>query len=167
MQKYIKEVFVDYQKDNPLLEAQIENINLYKKTNKLQVEVISSNQIHINDMEDSENYLTKRFKVNKALIDIHYTDVKIEPNIKEEWKNVISYVTRKEPFSKAILTGSMPEVSGKNVCVKLALKGADFLLAKKFDKGLEHLFSNIYNEKFFVSFEESLAENYFELLESL
>ena len=165
MQKYIKEVFVDYQKDNPLLEAQIENINLYKKTNKLQVEVISSNQIHINDMEDFENYLTKRFKVNKALIDIHYTDVKIEPNIKEEWKNVISYVTRKEPFSKAILTGSMPEVSGKNVCVKLALKGADFLLAKKFDKGLEHLFSNIYNEKFFVSFEESLAENYFELLE--
>ncbi len=165
MQKYIKEVFVDYQKDNPLLEAQIENINLYKKTNKLQVEVISSNQIHINDMEDFENYLTKRFKVNKALIDIHYTDVKIEPNIKEEWKNVISYVTRKEPFSKAILTGSMPEVSGKNVCVKLALKGADFLLAKKFDKGLEHLFSNIYNEKFFVSFEETLAENYFELLE--
>ena len=165
MQKYIKEIFVDYQKDNPLLEAQIENINLYKKTNKLQVEVISSNQIHINDMEDFENYLTKRFKVNKALIDIHYTDVKIEPNIKEEWKNVISYVTRKEPFSKAILTGSMPEVSGKNVCVKLALKGADFLLAKKFDKGLEHLFSNIYNEKFFVSFEESLAENYFELLE--
>ena len=165
MQKYIKEVFVDYQKDNPLLEAQIENINLYKKTNKLQVEVNSSNQIHINDMEDFENYLTKRFKVNKALIDIHYTDVKIEPNIKEEWKNVISYVTRKEPFSKAILTGSMPEVSGKNVCVKLALKGADFLLAKKFDKGLEHLFSNIYNEKFFVSFEESLAENYFELLE--
>ena len=165
MQKYIKEVFVDYQKDNPLLEAQIENINLYKKTNKLQVEVNSSNQIHINDMEDFENYLTKRFKVNKALIDIHYTDVKIEPNIKEEWKNVISYVTRKEPFSKAILTGSMPEVSGKNVCVKLALKGADFLLAKKFDKGLEHLFSNIYNEKFFVSFEETLAENYFELLE--
>ena len=165
MQKYIKEVFVDYQKDNPLLEAQIENINLYKKTNKLQVEVISSNQIHINDMEDFENYLTKRFKVNKALIDIHYTDVKIEPNINEEWKNVISYVTRKDPFSKAILTGSMPEVSGKNVCVKLALKGADFLLAKKFDKGLEHLFSNIYNEKFFVSFEESLAENYFELLE--
>ena len=95
MQKYIKEVFVDYQKDNPLLEAQIENINLYKKTNKLQVEVNSSNQIHINDMEDFENYLTKRFKVNKALIDIHYTDVKIEPNIKEEWKNVISYVTRK------------------------------------------------------------------------
>ena len=165
MQKYIKEVFVDYQKDNPLLDAQIENINLYKKTNKLQVEVVSSNQIHISEMEDFENYLTKRFKVNKALIDIHYTDVEIKPNIQEEWQNVVNYVTKKEPFSKAILTGSMPEVSGKNVCVKLALKGADFLLAKKFDKGLEHLFSNIYNKKFLVNFEENLADNYFEVLE--
>ena len=165
MQKYIKEVFVDYQKDNPLLEAQIENINLYKKTNKLQVEVESSNPIHINEMEDFENYLTKRFHVDKALIDIHYKDVEIEQNIENEWNNVINYVTRKEPFSKAILTGSRLELSGKNVCVKLALKGADFLLAKKFDKGLEHLFSNIYNENYVVKFEENLADNYFEMLE--
>ena len=165
MQKYIKEVFVDYQNDNPLLDAQIENINLYKKTNKLQVEVESSNPIHINEMEDFENYLIKRFHVDKALIDIHYKDVEIEQDVANQWTNVINYVTRKEPFSKAILTGSKLDVSGKNISVKLALKGADFLLAKKFDKGLEHLLSNIYNENYVVKFEENLADNYMELLE--
>ena len=165
MQKYIKEVFVDYQNDNPLLDAQIENINLYKKTNKLQVEVESSNPIHINEMEDFENYLIKRFHVDKALIDIHYKDVEIEQDVENQWTNVINYVTRKEPFSKAILTGSKLDVSGKNISVKLALKGADFLLAKKFDKGLEHLLSNIYNENYVVKFEENLADNYMELLE--
>ncbi len=166
MQKYIKEVFVDYQNDNPLLDAQIENINLYKKTNKLQVEVESSNPIHINEMEDFENYLIKRFHVDKALIDIHYKDVEIEQDVENQWTNVINYVTRKEPFSKAILTGSKLDVSGKNISVKLALKGADFLLAKKFDKGLEHLLSNIYNENYVVKFEENLADNYLELLEA-
>lgn len=165
MQKYIKEVFVDYQNDNPLLDAQIENINLYKKTNKLQVEVESSNPIHINEMEDFENYLIKRFHVDKALIDIHYKDVEIEQDVENQWTNVINYVTRKEPFSKAILTGSKLDVSGKNISVKLALKGADFLIAKKFDKGLEHLLSNIYNENYVVKFEENLADNYMELLE--
>ena len=166
MQKYIKEVFVDYRNDNPLLDAQIENINLYKKTNKLQVEVESSNPIHINEMEDFENYLIKRFHVDKALIDIHYKDVEIEQDVENQWTNVINYVTRKEPFSKAILTGSKLDVSGKNISVKLALKGADFLLAKKFDKGLEHLLSNIYNENYVVKFEENLADNYLELLEA-
>ncbi len=165
MQKYIKEVFVDYQNDNPLLDAQIENINLYKKTNKLQVEVSSANQIHINEMEDFENYLIKRFHVDKALIDIHYKDVQIEQDVEKQWSTVINYVTKKEPFSKAILTGSKLDVSGKNISVKLALKGADFLLAKKFDKGLEHLLSNIYNENYLVKFEENLADNYEELLE--
>ena len=165
MQKYIKEVFVDYQNDNPLLDAQIENINLYKKTNKLQVEVSSANQIHINEMEDFENYLIKRFHVDKALIDIHYKDVQIEQDVEKQWSTVINYVTKKEPFSKAILTGSKLDVSGKNISVKLALKGADFLLAKKFDKGLEHLLSNIYNENYLVKFEENLADNYEEILE--
>ena len=165
MQKYIKDVFVDYQNDNPLLDAQIENINLYKKTNKLQVEVSSANQIHINEMEDFENYLIKRFHVDKALIDIHYKDIQIEQDVEKQWSTVINYVTKKEPFSKAILTGSKLDVSGKNISVKLALKGADFLLAKKFDKGLEHLLSNIYNENYLVKFEENLADNYEEILE--
>jgi DNA polymerase-3 subunit alpha (Gram-positive type) len=166
MQKYIKEVFVDYQADSPLLDAQIENINLYKKTNKLQVEVESGNPIHIGEVEDFENYLVKRFHVNKALIDIHYKDdVKIEQDVEKEWGKVIQYVTKKEPFSKAILTGSKLDISEKNISVKLALKGADFLTNKKFDKGLEHLLSNIYNENYSVKFEENLADDYMEKLE--
>ena len=40
MQKYIKEVFSDYNIENNLIEAKIDNINLYKKTNKLQVKII-------------------------------------------------------------------------------------------------------------------------------
>ena len=34
MQKYVKEVFNDYNIENNLIDAEIENINLYKKTNK-------------------------------------------------------------------------------------------------------------------------------------
>ena len=32
MQKYIKEVFNDYNENNNIIDAEIENINLYKKT---------------------------------------------------------------------------------------------------------------------------------------
>jgi len=57
MQKYIKEVFNDYDVNSNLIEAKIEDINLYKKTNKLQVKIISSEQISLNEIENFENFL--------------------------------------------------------------------------------------------------------------
>ena len=72
MQKYIKEVFKDYNGKNEILDAEIENVNLYKKTNKLQVKVVSKNRITLDDIEDFEKYLVERFKVNGAILDISY-----------------------------------------------------------------------------------------------
>ena len=147
MPKYIKEVFNDYGINNNLIEAEIENINLYKKTNKLQVKIASSKIITLQDMESFENYLINAFKVNKASIDINYGDLEIEQDIPENWENIIKYIGKKEPFSKAMLTNSRPEIDGQNIHVKLSMKGASFLLAQKFDKGLEHLLGNLYNKQ--------------------
>ena len=155
MQKYIKEVFSDYNIENNLIEAKIDNINLYKKTNKLQVKIISNNPININEIESFENYLVGRFKVNKASLDISYGDIKIDESIPENWNNILNYIAKKEPFSKAILTNSMVEVDNQNVNVKLFMKGgSSFLVNQKFDKGLEHLFGNLYNRQYKVQFIE-------------
>ena len=72
--KYIKEVFNDYNQNNNLIEAEIENINLYKKTNKLQVKIASFKQITLQEIESFEDFLINSFKVNKASIDINYYD---------------------------------------------------------------------------------------------
>ena len=91
--KYIKEVFNDYKQNNNLIEAEIENINLYKKTNKLQVKVASSKKITLQEIESFEDFLINSFKVNKASIDINYCgDLKIEQDISENWDNIIKYI---------------------------------------------------------------------------
>ena len=59
--------------------------------------------------------------------------------------NRINYINKKEPTSTAFIRDSTVEVDNKKVDVKLDMKGASFLIAQKFDKGLEHLFKNIYN----------------------
>ena len=160
MQKYIKEVFGDYNENNNLIDAKIENINLYKKTNKLQVKIASDK-----DIDSFEEYLVNRFKVEKASLDIDYNNVSIEQNIDKEWNNIINYIAKKEPFSKAILSNSKPDLKEKNLTVRLSLKGASFLLAKKFDKGLEHLISNVYNQNYKVDFLEEVDEDYNQKLE--
>lgn len=158
MQKYIKEVFNDYNQNNNLIEAEIENINLYKKTNKLQIKVVASKQISLQEIENFEDYLITRFKVNKASIDISYKELDIEQTIEEDWNSIIKYIAKKEPFSKAILTNSNIQVIGEKINVNLAMKGAAFLIAQKFDKGLEHLLLNLYNKQYQVEFIENNSE---------
>ena len=127
MQKYIKEVFSDYKENNNLIDAEIENINLYKKLNKLQVKVVSLKAINLQEIQSFENYLIDRFKVNKASLDINYKDVEINQNLLENWENVINFIAKKEPISTAFLKGSTLEIDNQNVDVKLAIKGASFL----------------------------------------
>ena len=161
MPKYVKDVFVDYTVENNLINSEIENINLFKKTNKLQVNVKSSEPIYLKDIASFENYAVKRFNVAKTMVDINYSEgVEIVQNIPDEWNNIVNYIAKKEPFSRAILSRTNVEVDNKNVVVKLAIKGADFLLSKKFDKGLEHLFSNLYNQDYKVQFVEELDKDF-------
>ncbi len=165
MQKYIKEVFCDYTNQNAIVDAQLENINLYKKTNKLQINIAASKAINIAEIEDFENYLVKRFQVSKAMIDVNYGDTVIDGDLNKDWQNIINYVSKKEPTSRAMLAGSSLDIQDQEVTVNLALKGANFLNAKKFDKGLEHVFENLYNKKYTVKFEENISEDYAKKLE--
>ena len=57
MQKIIKDVFGDYSKNNSITNSEILNTNLYKKTNRLQMDIKAFSQISIEDIEDFENYL--------------------------------------------------------------------------------------------------------------
>lgn len=166
MQKYIKEVFKDYNIDNNLTESRIENINLYKKTNKLQMQVFSNKKINIQDISSFEDFLCNKFNVAKTLIDVKYDDnTNINQDLKDEWKNIVMYIAKKEPCSKAMLTGSTLTLNDKNVNIELKIKGKEFLESKKFDKGLEHIFSNLYGNQYFVKFEENIDDNYEQKLE--
>jgi DNA polymerase-3 subunit alpha (Gram-positive type) len=166
MEKYIKDVFADLDITGNMLEARIENVNLYKKQNRLQVDIVSDKPITISDIGKFESYLTERYSVDKTLTNIKYQDVEIEQNIDSNWGNIISYITSKEPLSKAMLTNSTITIDDENnLDVNLKIKGADFLCSKKFDKGLEHLLQNVYNSKYTVKIKDCLDDDYYRHIE--
>ena len=159
--KYIKEVFNDYKLNNNLIDAEVGNINLYKKTNKLQVKITSSKEINLQEIESFEDFLINNFKLNKASLDIKYSnEINPKVSIQENWNNIIKYIGKKEPFSKAILTGSIPVIKNDQLNIKLHMKGASFLVSQKFDKGIEHILKNLYNKNYHVEFEENISEEY-------
>ena len=136
MQK-VKDIFSDYQNKNEKInEADFIKADLYKKSNRLEVCLTSSEKIAIEEISHFEEYIINRFKVGNARIEIEYKDVQIEQTIEKDWKALVAYMCKKEPMSKAMLCNSTVSTSDSTICVTLKMKGKDFLCLKKFDKGL-------------------------------
>ena len=73
----------------------------------------SEKQIRLSEIVSFEDYLVNRFSLENARLEIKYENVDIEPTVSRDWPNIISYIARKEPFSKAIFlmtSGKIKEV---------------------------------------------------------
>ena len=165
MQKCIRDVFSDLNKDNNLIDGELTNIVYYENSDKFLIEVAYDKGITLDDIIDFEDYLMGGFQINKVCIDIKYKDnVSIDLDIEKEWKKIIRYITSKEPFSKAILKDSHIDIKDNDINVYLPVKGAAFLTSKRFDKGLTHLLGNLYNREFSVEFIEKISSDYEQML---
>ena len=61
----VKDVFKDYNEANNIIDAQIENINLFKKSHKLEISLITEKQIQLEEIDKFEEYLKNRFQIQK------------------------------------------------------------------------------------------------------
>ena len=90
MEKTIKEIFKDYDSNSfSLNAAKIKSINLFKKTNKLELIITAEEFIKIEDIYNFEQYLKKRFNIFEANIKIEYSN-RIEIDIEKEWDLIFS-----------------------------------------------------------------------------
>ena len=158
MEKTIKEIFKDYNSNSFALNgAKIKNINLFKKTNRLELEIIATDLIKTNDLYAFERYLEKRFTIKEAVVKTQYEN-SVEVDLKEEWNDVIHYMAYKHPLTKALLRNSVIEMEEKTLIVNLALKGKEVLDAQGFDKVLAQILQNIYGKTVKVKFIEKVTE---------
>ena len=156
--KKIRDVFKDFTTESfALYNSLITSINIFKKSGKLETSIEAEKQIKIKDLEKFEIYLENRFQLKNVLIRIKYLE-KFETNIEKEWEDIISYISRKHPLTKALLRGSKIEVEGSNVNVNLAFKGKALLDGKNFNIVLSELIKNIYGENYKIQFVENISE---------
>lgn len=156
--KKIRDVFKDFTTESfALYNSLITSINIFKKSGKLETSIEAEKQIKIKDLEKFEIYLENRFQIKNVLIRIKYLE-KFETNIEKEWEDIISYISRKHPLTKALLRGSKIEVEGSNVNVNLAFKGKALLDGKNFNIVLSELIKNIYEENYKIQFVENISE---------
>ena len=155
--KKVSEVFSDYKQESNITNATIQQMNLIKKVNVLEMKISSDEYLELKDLWFFEQFLRERFQFANVDIIIQYSeDVKIN-SIEKEWKNLIAYMVHKYPLMKPmILLKSTIEIEQNNITVNMKIKGADFLRGRKLDRELERVIKNIFNKEYKIKFVEVL-----------
>ncbi len=151
--KTVGQVFPDEKFDDSLLRCKIKSANLYKKTNTITLLLLSNEKLDLISIYKFENFLKNRFNVKDARIIVE-ADIDFDINI--EWIGIVRYLNIKHPMTKAILINSKPILQDKNLIVKLAVKGKDFLIGGGFEKELEKVLNDFYGRKIKVEYVEEL-----------
>ena len=163
MLNVVKEVFKDYKETNNILDAKIENINLFKKSNKLEINLFSEKSITLDEIDRFEEYLKTRFQIQKIELNVEMREKGDRPlfpsEIKNDWKSIVKYISKKYPLTKAILNSSDVEKKDNKLIVLLNTKNADFLHSYEIDKEIEKIINNVYGLKIKVEFQENITED--------
>ena len=91
-QKKVKEIFSDYQAKANIIDAEVEGLNVNKKTNTLGITIKLDEYIEVKEIWYFEKFLIERFAFKNIDMSVQYTeDVKVK-SVKEEWRNIICYM---------------------------------------------------------------------------
>lgn len=156
-EKMLKEIFKDFEINSNIINTKIKSINLYKKTNKLEVNILSDKPIKVKDVGAFEKYLIKRFMLKEALIHISYIE-EIENNFLNQWDDILDYLSYKHPLTKALLKDSILNLDGNNLNISLKLSGSDILYGRNMDKILSDLIFNVFNQKLKIKYMDNDSE---------
>lgn len=158
--KKIGEIFSDYKTNANIKYAEVKGLNIIKKTNTLQVILYFDEYIEIKEIWYFENFLKERFQFEHIDIKIDYHKKVEKKSIPEEWKNIIAYMSHKYPLAKPmLLLKSDVDVKENTIYIKMHIKGADFLKAKKTDKELQKTIKNLFGQEYAIDITENLSAN--------
>ena len=156
--KKVGEIFSDYNANSNLKYASVMGLNVIKKENKLQVALYYDEYIEIKEIWYFEKFLKERFQFEQIDTIIKYHEAVKLKEIKEEWRNIIAYMAHKYPLMRPmLLLKSDVEVVENEIDIKMHIKGADFLKAKKTDKELQKVLKNLFGKEYVINIEEDLS----------
>lgn len=158
MLNVVKDVFKDYKEPNNILDCKIENINLYKKSKKLEINLLSNKRVTLAEIDNFEQYLKQKFQIQKIELNIGNGEKGVSPHF-PCWDDIVYYLSKKFPLTKGILNNSIAEIEENRILVILKTKGADFLHSYEIDKELERLIKNLCGINLKVEYKEDILED--------
>ena len=155
--KYVKFIFQDYNTNSfELANAEITKINLYKKTNTMEIYLKSENLIPIIELEKFESYIINRFNIKELRVKVETeNDIKKQEKIetiKKEWNSIISLISKKRPAIQAFMKKCNINIENNKMSIELQVKGKDLLVKRQLDTYISDFLNDIYGIKIKIEF---------------
>ena len=161
--KAVKLVFADYSADSfALADALIEKVNLYKKTNIMEIFLIANDFISIREIYKFEKYVIKRFNLKdvKLKIKIDKDSKDVASFIEKEWKDILSFLSMKIPLIKAFMKNSKAIINENEIIIELVVKGKELLEKQKMDILISNFIKDTYGVSLKLKYKESNVDEY-------
>ncbi len=108
--KLVKDVFKDYDSKGSILECEIVNVNIFKKSNRLTIDLKSNKKIQMGEKLTFEYYLKSKFRVDEVQINVNEVEEKPAKSVKTDAKE--------EEVSPIIIGNKKAKIPDKVIKVK-------------------------------------------------
>ena len=113
--KKVKDVFKDYEANGNIQECEIVNVSIFKKSNKLVIDLKSSNKIQIGEKLAFEFYLKSKFRIQDVEINVDVHETKTHKQTKNSTENGEE---KQEEYTPVIIGNKKAKITDKVVKVK-------------------------------------------------
>ena len=161
--KEVKIVFPDYEAESfNLANSVISKVNIYKKTNIMEIFLNTNELISIKELGKFRKYIVSRFSLKDVLFKIS-SDIDLEKKarfIEKDWENMIGYLSQKIPLIKAFIKNSKAQIMNNKIEISLGVKGKELLEKQNVNLKISEFIENIYGSKFIICFNDENASEY-------
>lgn len=164
-EKLLKDIFKNFSNNSNLLNAKIISVNLFKKSNKIDIQLKSDEKIKVAEIAKFEQYIQKEFDIETVVIELKYPFSIDEQTIQEEWSDIIQYVAIKYPLTKAIMKDATLNFENNKIAITLSVKGRDILIARNMDNALADLIEYLYDKRYKIEYIENVSEEKIQAME--
>ncbi|MCX7923897.1 MAG: PolC-type DNA polymerase III [Clostridia bacterium] len=146
--------------------VKIVNINVYKKTRKLELSVVSDKLIPASAVANMETTFANLFKLDSVSIKLTFdTSLSLEELLHQYWSSIIHMINRRVALSRGLMAGCSWHLNGSKLAIKLTTRGSLILKAQECDRLVEGLIDDAFGLKVkteFIDYEinESSMEEY-------
>lgn len=167
MEKKLNEVFRDFNIDGNIVDSKIMKVDLYKKSNKMLIELSTQNMIAIDEIEKLEEYFIAKFGVGSVEINIKH-EAETGFDIEQNWEDILKNISRKFPLAKPILFSSKIENLNKEIKVYIKFANASGILKNcNVDEYLKKLIYSLSGIDYKITFIENNKDSIKENVEKL
>jgi len=147
---------INNDKDRELFSAaKIQGINVYKKSRKLEIFIVSDTLIPAKTLDTVEQSFKRLFGLEQVHLKVSFNvDFSIEEALDKYWDSIL-YITKKNvALCRGILSGCKWKIEDKKLCIYLKTKGTEILKCKNCDTLIENIIKECFGLQIRVEFKD-------------